>query len=215
MFIWFGFKYCFHLNIKVKQLRWFIAKYYGVKYLAFVVSDETCVLFPINLWLKVILWIRWYTSTWTSECLGQIQEPANSEIWTLDQAAPLASCWILSSNCSGPVFSQACIKEVLCVHALSLSHVQVFMIPWIVAHQTLCPWNFPGKNTGVGYHFLLQGIFSTQGLNLRLLCFLHWQVDSLPLDLLGSCAELMLLNWGAGEDSWESLGLQGHQTSQS
>ena len=23
----------------------------------------------------------------------------------------------------------------------------------------LCPWNFPGKNTGVGCHFLLQGIF--------------------------------------------------------
>ena len=29
----------------------------------------------------------------------------------------------------------------------------------------LCPWNFPGKNTGVGCHFLLQGIVLTQGLN--------------------------------------------------
>ena len=27
----------------------------------------------------------------------------------------------------------------------------------------LCPWDSPGKNTGVGYHFLLQGIFPTQG----------------------------------------------------
>ena len=27
------------------------------------------------------------------------------------------------------------------------------------------PWNFPGKNTGVGCHFLLQGIFPTQELN--------------------------------------------------
>ena len=35
-------------------------------------------------------------------------------------------------------------------------------------------WNFLGKNIGVGCHFLLQGIFWTQGLNL---CFLHWQVD--------------------------------------
>ena len=26
----------------------------------------------------------------------------------------------------------------------------------------LCPWNFPGKNTGAGCHFLLQGIFPTQ-----------------------------------------------------
>ena len=33
----------------------------------------------------------------------------------------------------------------------------------------LCPWNSPGKNTGVGCHFLLQGIFPTQALNLGLL----------------------------------------------
>ena len=33
----------------------------------------------------------------------------------------------------------------------------------------LCPWNSPGKNTGVGSHSLLQGIFPTQGLNLGLL----------------------------------------------
>ena len=26
-----------------------------------------------------------------------------------------------------------------------------------------CPWDSPGKNTGVGYHDLLQGIFPTQG----------------------------------------------------
>ena len=39
-----------------------------------------------------------------------------------------------------------------------------------------CPWDFPGKNTGVGCHFLLQGILPTQELNLRLL---HWQAGSL------------------------------------
>ena len=33
----------------------------------------------------------------------------------------------------------------------------------------LCPWDFPGKNTGVCCHVLLQGIFLTQGSNLRLL----------------------------------------------
>ena len=35
-----------------------------------------------------------------------------------------------------------------------------------VARQLLWPWNFLGKNTGVGGHSLLQGIFSIQGLNL-------------------------------------------------
>ena len=29
----------------------------------------------------------------------------------------------------------------------------------------LCPWDFPGRSTGVGCHFLLQGIFQTQGSN--------------------------------------------------
>ena len=36
----------------------------------------------------------------------------------------------------------------------------------------LCPWNFPGKNTGVGCHFFLQGVFLTQESNLCLLCLL-------------------------------------------
>ena len=43
--------------------------------------------------------------------------------------------------------------------------------------RLLCPWDFPGKDTGVGCHFLLQGIFPTQGSNLGLLpCrqILYW-----------------------------------------
>ena len=35
--------------------------------------------------------------------------------------------------------------------------------------RLLCPWDFPGKNTGMGCHFLLQRIFPTQGLNPGLL----------------------------------------------
>ena len=35
--------------------------------------------------------------------------------------------------------------------------------------RLLCQWDFPGKNTGVGWHFLLQEIFLTQGLNPGLL----------------------------------------------
>ena len=44
-----------------------------------------------------------------------------------------------------------------------------FAIPLTVAHQALCPWDFPGKNTGMGCHFFLQGIFPTQGWNSCLL----------------------------------------------
>ena len=73
------------------------------------------------------------------------------------------------------------------------SHVRLLCDSYgLVAHQAslsvrfprlLCPWDFPGKNTGVGCYFLLQGIFWTWGLNLQ---FLRWQVDSLPLNHLGS-----------------------------
>ena len=49
--------------------------------------------------------------------------------------------------------------------------------------RLLCPWNFPGKNTGADCHFLLQGLFPSQGWNPRLQ---HWQADSLPLRHVGS-----------------------------
>ena len=35
--------------------------------------------------------------------------------------------------------------------------------------MNLCPWDFPGNSPGVGCHFLLQGIFLTQGSNPGLL----------------------------------------------
>ena len=58
----------------------------------------------------------------------------------------------------------------------------------------LCPWNFPGKNTGVGRHFLLQGSnIPTQGSNPGLLCLLHCHVGSLPLYHLGSPIHCILL----------------------
>ena len=69
----------------------------------------------------------------------------------------------------------------LCVCAQSLSHGQLFATPWTVACQDLCPHNFLGMSIGVSCHFLVQGIFPTQGSNLLLLCLLHWQEDCLPL----------------------------------
>ena len=54
-------------------------------------------------------------------------------------------------------------------------HVQLFVPQWIIATRLLCPWDSPGKNTGVGCSVLLQGLFLTQGLNPHLLCLLHWR----------------------------------------
>ena len=47
--------------------------------------------------------------------------------------------------------------------------------------RLLCPWDSPGKSTGMGCPFLLQGVFPTQGLNLPLLNLQNWQMGSLPL----------------------------------
>ena len=55
-------------------------------------------------------------------------------------------------------------------------------------------WNFPGKNTGEGCCFLLQGIFPAQGSNPGLL---HWQVGSLLLNQRGSQDAFCLNIWAA------------------
>ena len=49
-------------------------------------------------------------------------------------------------------------------------------LPWL-----LCPWDSPGKNSGVDSYSLLQGILLTQGLNLCLLCLQDWWRSSLPI----------------------------------
>ena len=60
------------------------------------------------------------------------------------------NCWTVSCSV---------VPESLCPHRLD--------------PRLLCPWDSPGKNTGVGCHLVLQGIFLTQRSNLRFLCLLH------------------------------------------
>ena len=49
-----------------------------------------------------------------------------------------------------------------------LSRIRLFATPWTVACQAPLSMGFPRQNTGVGCHFLLQGIFPTQGWDLGL-----------------------------------------------
>ena len=65
------------------------------------------------------------------------------------------SCW----------FCCCCLIAKSCLTLQELQELQ-----GLSPARILCPWNFPGKNTGVGCHFLLPGIFPTQGLNP---CLLH------------------------------------------
>ena len=55
-------------------------------------------------------------------------------------------------------------------HLESAQHVLVAQsCPTLCNPRLHCPWDSPGKNTGVGCHFLLQGIFPIQGSNPSLL----------------------------------------------
>ena len=80
---------------------------------------------------------------------------------------------------------QVCPGMHVCMRVCFLRrfcHVRLSATLWLLwTARLLCPWDSPGKNTGVNCHFLLQGIFPTQGSNPCLLCLLHRQAGSLPL----------------------------------
>ena len=97
-----------------------------------------------------------------------------------------------------------CVCVCVCVCTCARMHVHSVVSDSLCPHglkftRLLCPWNFPGKKTGVDCHFLLQGIFLVQGWSLCLLCLLHWQVCLLLVEPPGSpCMYVCLLNWLAG-----------------
>ena len=70
------------------------------------------------------------------------------------------------------------------LRACMLSHFSRvrFCNPWTIAHQVLCPWDSPGKNTRMGCRALLHRIFSIQGSKLRCLHLLHckWILSTEP-----------------------------------
>ena len=63
-----------------------------------------------------------------------------------------------------------CVRVCACVCMYSHSVMSNSLWPHgLEPTRFLCPLDFPGKNTGVGCHFFLQGIFPIQGSNLHLL----------------------------------------------
>ena len=87
-------------------------------------------------------------------------------------------------------------RAILCERVCMCSLGRSAMFNSFQPARLLCPWGFIGKNTGVGCHFLLQGIFLTQRSNLRLLCLLHWQACSLSLHHLGAISGKIQINVG-------------------
>ena len=95
---------------------------------------------------------------------------------------------------------------------LSLSCIQLFATHGLQSARLLSPWDSSGKSIGVGCHFLLQGIFLTQGLNLHLL---HWQADSLPLSHQGNPLFCTFRKWWTLKRSIDCIWLSYHRPWQS
>ena len=74
-----------------------------------------------------------------------------------------------------------------------VSHLAVSISLWLhrlELARPLCPWDSPGKNTGVGCHFLLQGIFLTQ----QSIWFSYTEANSLPYEPPGKPESYLLLH---------------------
>ena len=86
--------------------------------------------------------------------------------------------------CAHPIFSPVVVVQRLsCVRLLQPHGLQ--------PARLLCSWDSPGKNTGVGCHFLLQGIVPTQELNPG---FLHCRQILYQLSYKGSL-EVSEVKW--------------------
>ena len=84
-------------------------------------------------------------------------------------------------------------KNSICFHCVCVLWVCSVVSNLLWPHglepvRLFSPWYSPGKNTKADCHFLLQGLFPTQGLDLHLLCILHCR------QILYCCITLNLLN---------------------
>ena len=83
---------------------------------------------------------------------------------------------------------------------IHFSHVSLFVTLWTVDHQASLSMDSPGKNTRVGCHALIQGIFLMQGSNPCLLVscigrwdFYHWQHLRSPSVVVQLCIKISTL----------------------
>ena len=113
--------------------------------------------------------LPWFSGFWIQAklchwlfCFSSLPKVSDGTLWPqwLHETIPIMNLSIYHAC--------VCLSECLCV--LNCLVTRLF-----------CPWESPGKNTTVGCHALLLGIFLTQESNPSLL---HWQAESLPLSPL-------------------------------
>ena len=143
---------------------------------------------------------------WWRRCEDPIFLKQIDNQWSLFRSIPnsgpcvsWSSHWMRAIPSGGPLVRWpllcVCVCVCVCLHAHSVASNSLRRSHGLKPARLLYPWNFPGKNTGVGYSFLLQGIFPTQASDSCLLCLMHWQADSLPLPSHSPWPKA-LLSWG-------------------
>ena len=105
-------------------------------------------------------------------------EPAS---WALvDLGGGCSMCWGLATHMGAglPGQSERPVLEGSTFRAFWALRVLFVCLTLRDPTRLLCPWDSPGRNTGVGCPFFLQGIFPTQGSNRQHLYLQHWQAGS-------------------------------------
>ena len=131
-------------------------------------------------------------------------KPMNQFLQDQQWLPPLFSCCLRSSEksvikyraevitgkISAPYLEVSCRSSDCCCCCLVTKSCPTLLRSYgLQPARLLCPQDFPGTDTGVGCHFLLQGILLTQGLNP---CLWHLQLGSLSLCHQG-CPQFWLL----------------------
>ena len=131
---------------------------------------------PAGIWTSDLAWASFLESE-IGRVLPWGPGPVTGESFLLpSQGLRFPSCETqVGSDPLGPLSVRSCSAMSI---SLSPHGLQPARLLW--------PWDSPDKKAIVSCHFLLQGIFLTQGSNLHLLSLLHWQADSLPPTLPGN-----------------------------
>ena len=93
-------------------------------------------------------------------------------------------CWLDSNKCIYKTSRDFMNYEMQNISSSVMSDSS--QSHWLQPARLLCPWNSPGKNTGVGSHSIFQRIFSTQGSMIiksrqNLMCTFYWHKGMLLL----------------------------------
>ena len=125
-------------------------------------------------WVASLPWLSWIVQAgcWEVVVAGHVctHERVHELRTQQGSSGNRGQGWALRSPCSQ---TDSCAITYFFFRAQSLSCVGLFATPRTVAHQAPLSMDFPGKNTRMCCHFLLQGIFPIQRSNPHILCLLH------------------------------------------